>query len=352
MIKKEYLITLLELYTYRTARVWEEIKKHDFSFETDSDFLLYLKKLIKDKRNNILFDNKAIQKAINKTNKIISYCQDNLVPISIISFEDEFYPIDKMRLIPEVERPIVFYGMGNVSLLNKDCVAVIGSRETDFAYMEKGIEIGKILSPKYVIVSGLAIGSDTAAHKGALETNGNTIAILANGLQTVYPKENTGLANDIYKSGGLILSEYPPFSATQPYFFAQRDRLQAALSKAVIVIETGVKSGTMITINYAKAYKKKVLVLEPLDDGKIYNDKGNAMLLENHEITKISLQSINLDYFVNIIESKKKQQLIFEIVHNPNFKIYRYEGKEYTNIPKKYKEINRDEKHVYVESTE
>jgi DNA processing protein len=352
MIKKEYLITLLELYTYRTARVWEEIKKNDFSFANDSDFLVYLRTLVKDKRNEVLFDFKAIQKAINKTNKAIDYCQNNTLPISIITFEDDLYPREKMNLIPELERPIVLYGMGNTALLDMESVALIGSRETDFAYMEKGVEIGKILAKNYVIVSGLAIGSDTAAHKGALLTNGNTIAILANGLQTVYPKVNSELANDIYKKGGLLLSEYPPFSATQPYFFAQRDRLQAALSKAVIVIETGEKSGTMITTNYAKTYKKKIIVLEPFNDGKIYNDKGNELLLQNSEISMISLNSINLNHLVSMIETKKKPQLTFEIINTPNFKTYRYEGKDYTKIPKKYKEICRDNKHVIVESIE
>ena len=349
MIKKEYLITLLELFTYRISRVWEEITNNDLSFDSNSDFLTYLNHVIKDKRKKILFSQIDIQKAVQNTKKIIEYCNNNERVITIISFEDKEYPDHKMCSIPKNEKPIILYGMGNIELLHKDSIAIIGSRNTDQDYFIIGVELGKLLSSKYTIISGLALGSDSAAHKGALLNNGNTIAILANGLHTIYPKENKDLANQIFTSGGLLLSEYPPFSVTQRHFFAQRDRLQAAFSKAIIVVETGVKSGTMITMNYAREYSKKILVIEPFENSNDYNDLGNKSLIKESDIHKISNNNLYLKDISEIIELDVNEVIKFEIVYHPHFKSYRLDGKEYGKIPKEYKEISRDNKFVTVE---
>jgi DNA processing protein len=352
MIKVEYLITLLELFTHRTSRVWEELFQFDFSSCTDSEFYEYARKMIKDKRTKERFQDKNIQKAITRTSEIINFCLNNRVPISIISFEHEDYPKEKFLAMAPNERPIILYGIGNMELLKMDSVAIIGSRETDKDYFNRGIEISKNLAGKYVIVSGLAIGSDTAAHEGALLANGKTIAILANGLNTIYPKENTELANLIIQKDGLLLSEYPPFSATKPYYFAKRDRLQAILSKAVIVIESGVKSGTMITVNHAKSYGKRILVLDTFKNDNIYNDKGNTILLASDNILKISIEYSSLAELVNMIEISKNKTIKIKIIHTPNFKKYLIDGKEYTRIPKNYKEITRAENEIIAEVIE
>ena len=251
MINKHYLITLLELYYYRQSRVWEEIERNDLASMDDRSFSLYLKTLIKDKRKKDTFDILEINKAIEKAKKIVDYCKHNKVPIEIISFESANYPTNKFNTIPKSDNPVILYVVGNSKLLKLDSVAFIGSRNTDSIYYDLGIQYAKKLAKKYIIVSGLARGSDTAGHEGAL-LSGKTVAVLANGLDKVYPKENKDLANKIYVNGGALISEYPPYSMTKPYFFAQRDRLQAALSKAIVVLETGIKSGTMITIDYAK----------------------------------------------------------------------------------------------------
>jgi len=303
MIKKEYLITLLNLYYYRAARVWQEINENDFDQFSDQDFSRYLRTLIKDKRTKLPFEEVEIKKAIRLTVSIVQYCEEN--QIDIITFEDQKYPKNKLNLIPQMERPIVLYAKGNLSLLNKPGVAIIGSRETDEAYFKIGVELGKELSNNYVINSGLALGSDTAAHEGALLGTGQTVAILANGLNTIYPAINKKLSSEILAKEGLLLSEYPPFSKTQPYFFTERDRLQAALSLATIVIETGINSGTMITVKYTEKYGKNLLVVKPLNDGFNYNDKGNYELLKKQDVYEI-FYPFKLPEIENFINTKKE----------------------------------------------
>ena len=147
----------------------------------------------------------------------------------------------------------------------------------------------------------------------------------------------------------MLISEYPPYSKTQRYFFAQRDRLQAALSKAIIVIETGIKSGTMITIDYARKYKKKVLILEPFNNSKKYNDEGNKLLLRERKYEILSSSKLTVEEIEPLINDVVKDYIIFEIIDKVNFKIYKLKNKEYTKIPKNYKEIYRDNNKVVTE---
>lgn len=366
MIKKEYLITLLDLYHNRTARVWEELESNNLLEFTDIDFKNYLKTIIKDKRKNTFFNNAEINKAIEKTLNIIRFCEEN--NIQILSFEDYNYPKEKMDKIILSERPIILYAFGNISILKEEGLAIIGSRETDEEYFEIAVELGKNLSYKYVINSGLAIGSDTGGHKGALLGTGKTIAILANGLDTIYPAVNRKLAKEIVEKGGLLLTEYPPFTKVLPYYFANRDRLQAALSSGIIVVETGVKSGTMITVNYTKKYNKALFVVKPLTHEKKYNDKGNYELLKSPDTISIN-EDITVNEITELLEKSKKQKLNFEnnekpkqktkkvmkkyvwkIIEDLFFKSYQLgNNAPVEEIPKKYKIISRTKTEVITE---
>lgn len=352
MIKKEYLITLIDLFSYQLTRVWEEINTNNLDELSDEGFLLVTKNMVKSKKDGSAFNIASIKKSIDKTKKIIDFCENHQPVITIITFEDITYPTDKFIRMPLDSRPIVLYGLGNIDLLKKESIAIIGTRESDEAYFNIGMQYSSILSDKYTIVSGLAKGCDTAAHQGAINNNGNTIAVLANGLHKMYPKENISLAEDIYAKGGLLISEYPPFSSIKRYFFAQRDRIQAALSKAVIVIQTGIKSGTMITVEYSKKYNIKLLVLEPFQDDNIYNDSGNKELLKEQDILKLPNNGISIVQFDSIISNKKNAKFTIKIKKGPNITTYILDGKEITRIPKKYKEISRNDSEVVVELIE
>ncbi|MFA7009880.1 MAG: DNA-processing protein DprA [Bacilli bacterium] len=366
MIKKEYLITLLNLYYYRISRVWHEINENDFGQFSGQDFSRYLRTLIKDKRKDLPFDELEINKAVRFTISVVQYCEEN--QINIITFEDQKYPKNKLNLIPQMERPIVLYAKGNISLLCKQGVAIIGSRETDEAYFKIGIELGKELSNNYVINSGLALGSDTAGHEGALLGTGQTVAILANGLNTIYPATNKKLASEILAKEGLLLSEYPPYSKIQPYFFTERDRLQAALSLATIVIETGIKSGTMITVKFTERYGKNLLVVKPLNNGFNYNDKGNSELLKKQHVYEI-LYPFKFPEIENFINSKKEiiksdeklfskqstkkviKQFVWKIEHNLFGDITYRRGltNAVEEIPSDYKIISRSDEEIITE---
>lgn len=171
-----------------------------------------------------------------------------------IELNDKEYP-ERIREIKTA--PEVMYYAGDVSALSAEhSVAIIGTRNaTEEGYMlaKAAGEIAAKLG--FVVVNGLAVGIDTAALKGALHAGGRCVVTLPSGLEDIYPPSNQGLAKEIVDAGGCLLTEYTDGSLEQ-YRFAQRDRLQSALSDLVIVIEADEKSGTMITADYAVKFGK------------------------------------------------------------------------------------------------
>lgn len=179
--------------------------------------------------------------------------------IGIISIEDKLYPDDLKEIY---DSPIVLYYRGNINLLNKKNIAIIGCRECT----KYGEEIAKkfsynIANNEINVVSGLARGIDSYAHLGSLYSKGNTIAVLANGLDIIYPSENKKLANKILEKNGLIISEYPIGTKPIKQNFPARNRIISGISKAVLVVEAKLKSGTMITVDFALEQGKDVFVI-------------------------------------------------------------------------------------------
>ena len=154
-------------------------------------------------------------------------------------------------------------------------LAVVGSRK----YTSYGKDICEKLIKglkgyPVVIVSGLAIGIDTIAHKAALETGLKTISFPGSGLDNsaLYPKVNIKLAQEIINNGGCIISEFEPSAISQLYFFPQRNRLMAGISKAVLIIEAEEKSGTLITARMALDYNRDVLAVP----GSAFSSNSNG----------------------------------------------------------------------------
>ena len=170
------------------------------------------------------------------------------------------------KLFPELFRaigndcPKRIYVMGNIDLLKcEHKVAIIGSRKATRKGVSKAYDLGLEYARKsYVVVSGLAIGCDAAAHRGCMAGGAGTIAIVATGLDLVHPKENIPLQEEILRKGGLILSEQPLGVKANPTRLVARNRLQAALSEEVVVAECPVHSGTMHTVRYAQKYGKTI----------------------------------------------------------------------------------------------
>lgn len=185
-------------------------------------------------------------------------CNHGILPLFIL---DEDYP----KNLSEIhDPPIILYKLGEADLDGDQVLAVVGTRKpTPYGldFCNKLVDEVSDYFPEVTIVSGLAYGIDAAAHKKALEKGVSTVAVVAHGLNMIYPAANRGLAKDIIRKGGAILSEYPfgvkPF---KPHFLA-RNRIVAGLSHATIVVESNIKGGAMSTANYAFLYNRDVMAL-------------------------------------------------------------------------------------------
>ncbi len=140
--------------------------------------------------------------------------------------------------------PLALYSKGTLEGDGLIPLAIVGTRRATPQGKDaaKGFA-RKLAENDFAIVSGLAFGIDCAAHEGCLEGGGDTIAVLANGLDSVYPSTNAPLAERILKNGGMLISEYPPGSPPLPYRFLERNRIVSGLSKGILVIECPAKSG-------------------------------------------------------------------------------------------------------------
>ncbi len=179
--------------------------------------------------------------------------------LKIIHKKDEDFPKNFLKL---KDCPEFIFVLGDEKILNEFSIAIVGARKASYESKQIARSISKeIASTESIVVSGLAIGIDSEAHKGALEVRGKTIAVLGNGLDKIYPRENTKLALQIINNGGAIISEYFPGTDPMPINLNRRNRLISALSEGVIIIEAKQKSGSLITAEYAIKQDKKLFVV-------------------------------------------------------------------------------------------
>jgi len=165
--------------------------------------------------------------------------------IALVTWGDSAYPA---ALSAIVDPPPALWVRGNIAALSGPAVAIVGSR----AGSPYGLTVAERLAADLaargiVIVSGLARGVDSAAHRGALAAPGVTIGVLGSGVDVVYPAEHRSLAGDIEANRGAIVSELVPGTPPQPQFFPLRNRIISGLSRAVLIVEAGEKSGSLIT---------------------------------------------------------------------------------------------------------
>src|ERR1700733_2062829 len=175
---------------------------------------------------------------------------------SILTPEDEAYP-ERLREI--YDPPSTLWIRGDVTLLARPGIAVVGTRQPS----PYGAGMAELLSRdlanrRMVILSGMARGVDTAAHKGAIEAGGKTVAVWGTGIDVIYPKENKKLAESIVATGGTIVSEYPLGTFPAPQNFPIRNRILSGMSVGVLVIEAGEYSGTRITARCAMEQNRDV----------------------------------------------------------------------------------------------
>ena len=261
---------------------------------------------------------------------INSYKKDN---IECVTFVDERYPY----LLKEISTPpLCLYCKGNLQLLNSLCVAIVGTRKpTDYGVIVTKQFAKGLADANVTIVSGLASGVDSIAHREALETDANTIAVIAGGFNHIYPATNHNLAKQIIENN-LIISEYTPQTKPASYYFPVRNRIIAGLSKGVIITEAGEKSGSLHTFNYAVEFNREIFAIpgkinSPMSKGTneiIKTLQGSIALSVDDVLTSLNIQKqkneknttvqldineqIVLDY---IMAEKKTFQQILDHTH-------------------------------------
>lgn len=199
--------------------------------------------------------------------------------VYVIPYYADDYPVSFAKI--GAEAPALIHLLGNKELLYKEnSAAIIGSRNADDAGCNIAYQLARDNALKgNVIVSGLALGCDSAAHQGCIDANGRTIAVVASGLDIVHPKANASLQKEIISKGCLIISEQPFGVKANPARLYARNRLQAALAQKVIVVQCAVKSGTMNTVHFAHKYGCKIYAVTygQYDE----HNAGNEYILKN-----------------------------------------------------------------------
>jgi len=196
--------------------------------------------------------------------------------ITLITLEDDVYPT---RLKQIDQPPPVFYALGDLIPQDEWAVAIVGTRRVTHYGQQVAEEIAAFLAQNGItVVSGLARGVDSIAHRAALEAGGRTIAVLGSGVDRIYPAENRGLASEMIGRGAVI-SDYAPGTPPEAGNFPPRNRIIAGLSIAVVVVEAGERSGASITAGFAVEQGREVFAVP----GNIFSpqSKGTNRLLRD-----------------------------------------------------------------------
>lgn len=202
-----------------------------------------------------LSDIESLSNAINTAKNILIQSKKNKIKHILITNKN--YPKNLKNID---DAPVILYykGRGFYKKHEKSICCVGTRKPTEFTYNVLDSIIPKLVEEGFTIVSGLALGTDTYSHKVCLNNNGTTIAVLAHGLDTIYPKENEQLAENILKNNGLLVSEYPIGTKADKFRFVKRNRIVTGLAKSTLVFETKEKSGTMHSVDFAIKQKKNI----------------------------------------------------------------------------------------------
>lgn len=226
--------------------------------------------------------------------------------IKIIPYTSDLYPQELAQI---KDSPIFIYYNGQDDVLNKNpMVAIVGTRNPSrYGKVQCQKIVSELSAYEVTIVSGLAYGIDAIAHQTALSCEMHTIAVLGGGFEHIYPSDHWSLANKIRQTGGLI-SEYPPDQKVEKEHFPMRNRIIAGLSSAVLIIETALKGGSIITAGLASGYFKEVFALP----GSIQNVKSKGC----HHLIKRNIAAIfesGHDVAQLMGWEKKKNNLVLKV---------------------------------------
>ena len=219
-----------------------------------------------------------------------------------LTWDDPLYP----RLLREIPRPPpLLYVRGDPSCLSLPQLAIVGSRNPSGGGSENAERFAHYLAERgFAITSGLALGIDAAAHRGALRAGGKTIAVMGTGIDLIYPSRHRQLAQEIVDSGGALVSEFPLGTSSHASNFPQRNRIISGLSGGTLVVEAAVQSGSLITASYALQHDREVFAIP----GSIHNPlaRGCHQLIRQGATLVETAQDI-VDQLAGLLSYKRQE---------------------------------------------
>lgn len=217
-------------------------------------------------------------------------------------YDDPLYP----RLLREIPRPPpLLFVRGQPACLSLPQLAIVGSRNPSGGGSENAERFAHYLAERgFAITSGLALGIDAAAHRGALRAGGKTIAVMGTGIDLIYPSRHRQLAQEIIASGGALVSEFPLGTSSHASNFPQRNRIISGLSGGTLVVEAAVKSGSLITASYALQHDREVFAIP----GSIHNPlaRGCHQLIRQGATLVETAQDI-VDQLAGLLSYKRQE---------------------------------------------
>ena len=206
-----------------------------------------------------------IRRAWDQAIQIIDRCEElGIRPVAVT--DDTCYPYRLHSIQGKKPKPPVLYIKGSIDAIRHDSVvvAIVGTRNPTEHGIKAAYDFGSFAASNQIpVVSGLAYGCDYYGHQGCLEHGGIAVAVMAHGLDMVYPPEHQALAHQIIEQNGCLVSEYPPGTKSAKWTFVDRDRIQSGLSDFVIVAQTGKFGGTHHTARFAQEQGRKIYCVEP-----------------------------------------------------------------------------------------
>lgn len=240
------------------------------------------------------------QNVLSRAEKELSFTERN--GIRILYYLNHDYP---KRLQHCYDSPVILYCKGSTNLNVEKVVGVVGTRNvTEYGKMMTDKLINDLVDDNVLVVSGLAYGVDTCAHKAALKNNLVTAAVLAHGFQTLYPPANVGLARKMIENGGCLITEH--ISGTEPdkENFPKRNRIVSGMIDCLIVVESAAKGGALITAEIANNYDREVFAV-PGRLGDVYSEGCNKIVRNSKANLLTSIDDIR--YIMRWNEDKKVQ---------------------------------------------
>ena len=260
-----------------------------------------LSRLIQRKLTTRVYNPQKLPELVEKALKLMQLCRINMV-----FYDDPDFP-PLLKEIPDI--PFLLYYRGILPNADKAAVAMVGTRRPSGNGMKTALQLGTECGHVGIpVISGLARGIDAFAHRGAVEGGGFTAAVLACGLDQLYPKSNARLAGHILERGGCILSEYAPGEPPLAYRFPQRNRLISGLSRATIVVEAPAKSGALITADFALEQGRDVCVCTALLDS--VQNSGGKKLAEDGAIPVQCAGDLLREWTNPVLQYSQREQKI------------------------------------------